>query len=296
MARTNRKPTVFIPHIAEEKEIAIAFQEIIRNAFADLVEPFVSSSKQSIPIGDEWLAKLKEGLRNCDLAVIFASKRSVGQPWINFEAGSVWGRNKPVILLCHSGLTIDELDYPLRMLQVGLATSEDRLQETIERIAAGCGGRAPTVDFAPFIGKLLEFERVSEQAEQFADKNPVGALHGLQSYEVQILVAVANESNGPEGTPLSQLRQIGETVGLRPAPTNLGFQMLKRKEFVEVYEVRDWNDNWDAVRLTDAGWNWLAANHEVLQVEYKPLERPNPTQNSAHTAAAISTPNDDLPF
>ena len=48
------KPIVFISHITEEKEVALALKKLVESAFIGMMEVFVSSDPRSITLGQEW--------------------------------------------------------------------------------------------------------------------------------------------------------------------------------------------------------------------------------------------------
>ena len=159
-ARSKRKPIIFISHIVEEKEVAIAFKELIENSFLGMVEVFVSSDEESIQMGQKWLERITKALKTCTIKVIICSPKSVNKPWINFEAGAGWIRDISIIPLCHSGMIPSKLPVPLNMLQAGVATEVSSLKLIFSVIANVLGAKEPKVDFSEFINKITEFESV----------------------------------------------------------------------------------------------------------------------------------------
>ena len=95
------KRLVFISHIAEEKEVAIAVKELIESSFLGLIEVFVSSDQHSIGMGQKWLDQISAALKECVVEIVLCSPKSINRPWINFEAGAGWVRDISVIPLCH---------------------------------------------------------------------------------------------------------------------------------------------------------------------------------------------------
>jgi hypothetical protein len=152
------KAIVFISHIFEEREIAIAFRELIESSFLGLIDVFVSSDEHSIAVGQKWLNNITEALKTCAVEVILCSPQSVKRPWINFEAGAGWIRDIPVIPLCHSGIEPSKLPLPLNLLQAANAGEVASLQLVFPVLAQAINARAPKVDFNDFIAKVKEFE------------------------------------------------------------------------------------------------------------------------------------------
>lgn len=150
---------VFISHVHVEKEIAIAFKELIEDAFLGMIETFVSSDGESIRMGRDWLREIDTALTDCVLEIILSSPTSVTRPWINFEAGAGWIRKIPVVPLCHAGLVRDNLPSPLGSLQSANATDESHLRLIFVELAQALGAKkTPDVDFSSFIAKVKEFE------------------------------------------------------------------------------------------------------------------------------------------
>ena len=152
------KPLVFISHITEEKEIAIAFKELIESSFLGMLEVFVSSDEDSIHMGQKWLDRISSGLRGCAIEIVLCSPKSINRPWINFEAGAGWVRDIPVIPLCHSGIEPSKLPMPLNLLQAAKANEIPSLKLIFPVLAQAIGAKTPNVDFSDFVEKVKEFE------------------------------------------------------------------------------------------------------------------------------------------
>jgi hypothetical protein len=152
------KPIVFISHISDEKEIAIAFKDLVEESFLELIDVFVSSDEYSISLGQKWLDNITTALKNCSVEIILCSPKSVGRPWINFEAGSAWIRDIPVIPLCHSGMKPSALPVPLNLLQAASASEISSLKLIFPVLARAIGSQVPKVDFSEFVEKVKEFE------------------------------------------------------------------------------------------------------------------------------------------
>src|SRR5947209_10183307 len=142
-----QRPLVFISHIMEEKEIALALKRLVESTFLNMIEVFVSSDPTSIKLGRKWLDEITHALKNCAVEIILASPESVKRPWINFEAGSGWIRDIPVIPLCHSNMVPSKLPAPLGSLQAATATEESQLKLIFPVLAQSVGCTLPHIDF-----------------------------------------------------------------------------------------------------------------------------------------------------
>ena len=154
----SRKPLVFISHITEEKEIAIAFKELIESNFLGMLDVFVSSDEDSIHMGQKWLDRISNGLKTCAIEIVLCSPISISRPWINFEAGAGWVRDIPVIPLCHSGIEPATLPIPLNLLQAAKANEVSSLKLIFPVLAQAIGAKTPNIDFDDFVAKVAKFE------------------------------------------------------------------------------------------------------------------------------------------
>jgi hypothetical protein len=152
------KAIVFISHICEEREIAVAFRELVASSFPGMIDVFVSSDEHSVAMGQKWLNNITEALQICSVEVILCSPHSVDRPWINFEAGAGWIRDIPVIPLCHSGIEPSTLPLPLNLLQAAKAGEVASLQLIFPVLAQAIGAQVPKVDFSEFVAKVKQFE------------------------------------------------------------------------------------------------------------------------------------------
>jgi hypothetical protein len=159
--RQDDRSLVFISHITEEREIAIAFKDLVEASFLGLIDVFVSSDEDSITMGERWLDSITDALKRCKVEVILCSPLSVTRPWINFEAGAGWVRGVPVIPLCHSEMTPAKLPIPLKLLLAARATETTDLRRILTVLAQAIGAQAPTVDLASFIQLVERFEEVN---------------------------------------------------------------------------------------------------------------------------------------
>jgi hypothetical protein len=55
------KPILFISHITEEKQVALALKSRLEKAFLGMVDIFASSDPSSIKLGQEWLPPPQSG-------------------------------------------------------------------------------------------------------------------------------------------------------------------------------------------------------------------------------------------
>lgn len=149
---------VFISHISEEKKIASIFKEAIEKYFLGYIDVFLSSDEQSILVGDNWLNKITEGLRGSSIILLFCSEKSVKMPWINFECGAGWGRDIPIVPICHSGLKPVSLPLPINILQGIESSNNQGLERIFSLLSKETKLNKPEVDYNKMANEIKSFE------------------------------------------------------------------------------------------------------------------------------------------
>lgn len=92
---TTAGPLVFISHDTRDAELADAFSKLLKSVSAGMIKTFVSSDKkgtEGIDFGDEWYKRLMTVLQSTSDVVCLFTERSLGRPWILFEAGVAKGK------------------------------------------------------------------------------------------------------------------------------------------------------------------------------------------------------------
>lgn len=159
MASKSPKKLVFISHIHEEKEVAIAFKDLVEASFLNMIDVFVSSDGESISMGDKWLNSISHALQQCSVEVVACSPVSIQRPWVHFEGGAGWVRGVPVIPLCHSGLQPAGLPVPLNMLNGAVASDAASVGLVLSVIAKALGSSVPRPDLTAYLSRVLTFEQ-----------------------------------------------------------------------------------------------------------------------------------------
>lgn len=152
----------FISHISEEAEIASHLKKALDQDFLGNLLVFVSSDRESIAAGEDWLNAIDQALRNSKLLLILCSPKSIRRPWINFEAGAAWMLDIPIIPLCHSGLTPHDLPMPLSLKQGLLLDNPGGVERLYQRVAKELLCRVPKRSFEELAAELsrLSVQRV----------------------------------------------------------------------------------------------------------------------------------------
>jgi hypothetical protein len=106
---------IFISYVHEDEEVARMLQWLIFDCTG--ISPFLSNDRWHVMAGEVWLNKITAALEEADVVVLMLSQRSVGRPWVNFEAGAAWLAKKPIIPCCYGNLSKDHLPHPYSAIQ-----------------------------------------------------------------------------------------------------------------------------------------------------------------------------------
>jgi hypothetical protein len=109
--------SVFMSFIHEEESAAKHVHDFIHLILGPTIDTFISSDKNEIYAGDDWMKRIFEELGTTKVLVSMLSPDSVKRPWINFEAGAATALKAKVIPVCIGGLTINQLPKPYSSLQ-----------------------------------------------------------------------------------------------------------------------------------------------------------------------------------
>lgn len=165
----------FLSHISEEAQVAKSLKEQLERAIPG-AEVFASAV--DVRLGDAWLELIDRAIREAKAVIVLCSRRSTGQPWVNFESGAGWSRKRPVIPVCHAGLTRDDLPYPLSIFQ-GIELNGARACEELARRL----GHALRLEVAERFDFARMAERIRPQPPVRSDEVGVVLTHGQSEWE-----------------------------------------------------------------------------------------------------------------
>lgn len=137
----------FISHTSTESRLALKLKDAINKDFLGFIRIYVSSDGESIAAGEDWLKSINETLKNAKFLIVLCSPISIHQPWINFELGAAWIRDVPIIPLCHSELTPQDLPMPLSLKHGLLLDEANHLRQLYSRIATIMSCQLPDRSF-----------------------------------------------------------------------------------------------------------------------------------------------------
>ena len=149
---------VFISHDTRDAELAKEFAELLSKSSAGILKTFRSSDKsanQGIEYGSEWYQKVMARLDEASDVVCLITTRSLGRPWILYEAGVAKGKRATPVHAVALGIPIrTAIDGPFAQFQ-----NCDGKEESLTQLVAQLVGNIP--DSAP------DTETIAYQVKRF---------------------------------------------------------------------------------------------------------------------------------
>jgi hypothetical protein len=209
---------------------------------------------------------IEEGIRN---AAVCLADITVDNPNVWYELGYAFARGRPVVMVCSTERPKFPFDIQHRSIVRYLSESPrdfDSLKESIiERIKASLSKN--------------EVMRQIEETEQ------VAPIAGITQPELFILGSLAGSSDQELGSASAfGLQGDVERAGLTSVGFALGVRRLKKRRFIEAYTASSRDGDYDALRMTNGGWDWVEQNEDKFL-----LRRDKKAQTSEEF-------DDDIPF
>ncbi len=225
---------IFISHISEEKSLALVMKSWLESSFPQ-IKVFVSSDPDDIPAGTKWLNKISDALKESTLLIILYSPQSTLRPWINFEAGCGWIKDIPIMPICHSGLTINQIGAPISSFQGLEIESDDFPKRFFEDIAKQAGlTNAPHLATDEFMGEVktamdgIEPSKVMENA-------PTEEKSEFDEKQIQIMQCLA-QCKDAGGTYMKDT-DIVDKLTMKLTVLQHHINSLVKKEYVDTLPI-----------------------------------------------------------
>lgn len=161
------KKNIFISHIHEEANLALEIKQLIRKAYNNAFNIYVSSDPDNNIQGKLWLDDLFDKLNEADIIFVLSSPLSIKREWINFEAGAGWAKGIDVLPMCHSGLKKGDLPIPLSLRQSLNLSDEKDIKELLYNIGNLSELDCPKYDISGFIEKVKDIESYNTFGNKF---------------------------------------------------------------------------------------------------------------------------------
>ena len=137
-------------------------------------------AKADLKPGKGWFAETEAAIRSARMLVLIMGPGALTRPWLSFESGSAWGRNIPLLILNHSGMTVDDMrGTPYENLQTIDMDSEDgiiRVFKELEIVTGVACAKTPNY-------QIIKEEMKKAKAESRLTREKLGLTDGGQRPE-----------------------------------------------------------------------------------------------------------------
>lgn len=240
--------------------------------FADVYKPAIEAAgleayrvdkdpAVSVPIDS-----IEEGIRKASVCL---ADITADNPNVWYELGYAFASGRPVVMVCSEERTGKKYPFDIqhRSIIPYLADSPSDFEKLRESL---------TVRIKALLQK-------GETLEKLAEADPVAPVEGLSQAEIVVLAVIAGSGFLPSNAVgvYSAKRDV-ERAGVTNMGFNIAVRRLVGKKFIEIVDLWDENnqEQYDGVRVTESGWNWIDVNESRFVL---------------HRTAKESVP-DDIPF
>jgi hypothetical protein len=158
-------PLIFVSHAAVDQEIALSIKDKIKQLFP-VVDVFVSSDPEDLPLGDPWVEHILGALKRTNLILTLATERGLSRKWVWFESGRTWSSEVQCIPCCLGKIRKTTLPPPFQSLQgINLDEAED-FQKLILHCSKKFNIHAPSSDVSTFIVELIRLDVRAEERQR----------------------------------------------------------------------------------------------------------------------------------
>lgn len=191
------KPLVFISHDSRDAELAEAFSSLVNKSSMGMLKAFRSSDTrgvEGIEFGSEWYTRVMGGLCVATDVVCLFTERSIGRPWILFEAGVAKGKlDRPVFGIA-LGIELSKVSTgPFFQFQ-NCGDDEDSLAKLITQLCKRIPGAEPNEDvirmlvrdFRGAVAGVIEKDKAVEKVKVKTSPEEAGLAKILEEMKMMI--------------------------------------------------------------------------------------------------------------
>lgn len=168
-------------------------------------------------------------------------------PNVWYELGYAFASGRPVVMVCSDERTGRKYPFDIQHRTI-IPYLTDSAQD-FEKLKQGITAR------------IQALAQRGEAMRQLAETEQVAPVEGLSQPELVALASIAGVRTEPDGGLSVHLaKQDVERAGFTPVGFALGLRRLHKKGFIALYEVEDRDGKYEAVKVTDEGWDWIERN------------------------------------
>ncbi len=191
-------------------------------------------------------------------ALVCLADITTDNPNVWYELGYAFASGKPVVMVCSDERTGRKYPFDIqhRTIIPYLSDSTQDFEKLKREITA----------------RIRVLSQRGEAMRQLAKTDQVALVEGLSQAELVVLASIAGvrtELDG--GLAVNLAKQDVERAGFTPIGFALGLRRLEKKAFVTLYNLEDRDGRYEAVRVTNEGWEWIERNENKFM-----MRKPNP--------------------
>jgi len=132
---------IFISHSSHDRKLLEALTDLLKAAFALRARDILCTSVpgHKLPGGTDTEDALLGLLKSAKLLIGVLTPASLGSSYVLFELGARWGLKQPLISLVACGVTMGNLQEPLKSKNALNAADENDVRQLIEDVASHLG-------------------------------------------------------------------------------------------------------------------------------------------------------------
>ena len=229
--------------------------------FEDVYKPAIESAgleayrvdkdpSVSVPIDS-----IEDGIKQ---ATVCLADITADNPNVWYELGYAFAAGRPVIMVCSEERTGKKYPFDIQHRSI-IPYSADSPSDFIKLKES-------------LTARIIAVVKKDETLQKLSVADPVAPVEGLTQAEILVLAVIAGSSFLPSNSVgVYSAKRDAERAGVTNVGFNIGIRRLQAKSFIEMSELweEQSGETYDAVRLTDAGWQWIEEN-ETLFILHRP--------------------------
>ncbi len=180
---SSRADLIFLSHAAGDQGIAIFLKTVIEGSIPGS-DVFVSSDIEDLRPGDEWVARIRQNLKEARMLLLLASERALARPWVWYETGAAWSREIRMIPICLGKIRKNRLSAPFSSYQALNADDAGDFRNLLTEVGRELGMPVHAPEVEQIVAQMRALDRTAHEAAEST----------LTPEEIQLRVDAVNVS------------------------------------------------------------------------------------------------------
>lgn len=184
-------------------------------------------------------------------------------PNVWYELGFAFASGRPVVMVCSDERTGRR--YPFDIQHRTIIPYQSDSTQDFEKLKREITAR------------IQALSQRGEAMRRLAETEQIAPIEGLSQPELVVLASIAGNRTQPDGELAVHLAKHDvERAGFTPIGFALGLRRLQKKNLVTLHEVEDRDGPYQAVKVTDEGWEWIERNENKFMLRKPEADEPPP--------------------